>query len=42
MRKGINKKIQERTVGLIGAESVDNFATKELLLLVLVELEERP
>ena len=35
MRKGINKKIQERTVGLIGAESVDNFATKRIAVIGL-------
>lgn len=35
MRKGVNKMIQERTVGLIGAESVDNFATKRIAVIGL-------
>ena len=35
MRKGINKKIQEKTCGLIGEENVDNFATKRIAILGL-------
>ena len=35
MRKGVNKGIQERTVGLIGAMNVDNFATKRIAVIGL-------
>lgn len=35
MRKGVNKGIQERTVGLIGAANVDNFATKRIAVIGL-------
>lgn len=35
MRKGINKKIQERTCKLVGDANVDNFATKRIAILGL-------